>query len=189
MTKVELPGDAPVKLRAADASGRQGRNWALAAMLPEGTTSWDLTAVAGADTTAADPRTRRWGSDGSIVLADSHYSTIGTVTTTTEWKGDRVITVDGSLDLWGDESWVGKPVADLARELGMTESDVCDSGPYCGPAPRLVDKEGSLAWWGDESWVGRPATELGAEMGMSEEEICAAMGYCYGGGTLTEVTT
>lgn len=189
MTKVELPGDAPVKLRAADASGRQGRNWALAAMLPEGTTSWDLTAVAGADTTAADSRTRRWGSDGSIVLADSHYSTIGTVTTTTEWKGDRVITVDGSLDLWGDESWVGKPVADLARELGMTESDVCDSGPYCGPAPRLVDKEGSLAWWGDESWVGRPATELGAEMGMSEEEICAAMGYCYGGGTLTEVTT
>ena len=189
MTKVELAGDAPVKLRVADASGRQGRNWALAAMLPEGTTSWDLTAVAGADTTAADPRTRRWGSDGSIVLADSHYSTIGTVTTTTEWKGDRVITRDGSLNLWGDESWVGMPVADLARELGLTESDVCDSGPYCGPAPRLVDKEGSLAWWGDESWVGRPATELGAEMGMSEEEICAAMGYCYGGGTLTEVTT
>ncbi|XFC39252.1 filamentous hemagglutinin family protein [Stenotrophomonas indicatrix] len=189
MTKVELAGDAPVKLRTADASGRQGRNWALAAMLPEGTTSWDLTAVAGADTTAADPRTRRWGSEGSIVLADSHYSTIGTVTTTTEWKGDRVITLDGSLRLWGDESWVGKPVADLARELGLTENEVCDSGPNCGPAPRLVDKEGSLAWWGDESWVGRPATELGVEMGMSEEEICAAMGYCYGGGTLTEVTT
>ena len=189
MTKVELAGDAPVKLRTADASGRQGRNWALAAMLPDGTTSWDLTAVAGADTAAADPRTRRWGSDGSIVLADSHYSTIGTVTTTTEWKGDRVITLDGSLNLWGDESWVGKPVADLARELGLTENEVCESGPNCGPAPRLVDKEGSLAWWGDESWVGRPATELGAEMGMSEEEICAAMGYCYGGGTLTEVTT
>ena len=33
MTKVELAGDAPVKLRPADASGRQGRNWALAAML------------------------------------------------------------------------------------------------------------------------------------------------------------
>ncbi|EVT72691.1 transporter [Stenotrophomonas maltophilia 5BA-I-2] len=189
MTKVELAGDAPVKLRTADASGRQGRNWALAAMLPDGTTSWDLTAVAGADTTAADPRTRRWGSDGSIVLADSHYSTIGTVTTTTEWKGDRVITLDGSLNLWGDESWVGKPVADLARELGLTENEVCESGPNCGPAPRLVDKEGSLAWWGDESWVGRPASELGAEMGMSEEEICVAMGYCYGGGTLTEVTT
>jgi hypothetical protein len=189
MTKVELAGDAPVKLRTADASGRQGRNWALAAMLPDGTTSWDLTAVAGADTAAADPRTRRWGSDGSIVLADSHYSTIGTVTTTTEWKGDRVITLDGSLNLWGDESWVGKPVADLARELGLTENEVCESGPNCGPAPRLVDKEGSLAWWGDESWVGRPASELGAEMGMSEEEICAAMGYCYGGGTLTEVTT
>ena len=105
MTKVELAGDAPVKLRVADASGRQGRNWALASMLPEGTTSWDLTAVAGADTASADPRTRRWGSDGSIVLADSHYSTIGTVTTTTEWKGDRVVNLEGSLFWWGTTVW------------------------------------------------------------------------------------
>lgn len=189
MTKVELAGDAPVKLRTADASGRQGRNWALAAMLPEGTTSWDLTAVAGADTAAADPRTRRWGSDGSIVLADSHYSTIGTVTTTTEWKGDRIVNLEGSLYWWGDESLAGKSPAEVAEIFGVTEAEICDAGPFCGAAPRLVDKEGSLAWWGDESWVGRPATELGAEMGMSEEEICAAMGYCYGGGTLTEVTT
>ncbi|PSD48281.1 hypothetical protein C7E25_24625, partial [Stenotrophomonas maltophilia] len=36
-------------LRPADASGRQGRNWALAPMLPEGTTSWDVLAVKLAD--------------------------------------------------------------------------------------------------------------------------------------------
>ncbi len=53
----------------------------------------------------ADPRTRRWGSDGSIVLADSHYSTIGTVTTTTEWKGDRVVNLEGSLFWWGTTVW------------------------------------------------------------------------------------
>ncbi|WP_329859235.1 filamentous haemagglutinin family protein [Stenotrophomonas hibiscicola] len=189
MTKVELAGDAPVKLRVADASGRQGRNWALASMLPEGTTSWDLTAVAGADTASADPRTRRWGSDGSIVLADSHYSTIGTVTTTTEWKGDRVVNLEGSLFWWGDDSLVGKSPREAAEMLGVAEGDICELGPFCGAAPRLVDKEGSLMWWGDESWVGRPASELGAEMGMSEEDICAVTGYCYGGGTLTEVTT
>ncbi|KAG1316586.1 hypothetical protein G6F62_013391 [Rhizopus arrhizus] len=39
MTAVKLPGGKPVNLRPADANGRQGRNWALAAMLPEGTTS------------------------------------------------------------------------------------------------------------------------------------------------------
>jgi filamentous hemagglutinin family protein len=189
MTRVELAGDAPVKLRTADASGRQGRNWALAAMLPEGTTSWDLTAVAGADTTAADPRTRRWGSEGSIVLADSHYSTIGTVTTTTEWKGDRLLNLEGSLFWWGDDSLVGKSPKEVAELLGVLEESVCSDGPYCIAAPRLVDKEGSLQWWGDESWVGKPASDLGVELGMSEEEVCATMGYCYGGGTLTEVTT
>lgn len=189
MTKVELAGDVPVKLRTADASGRQGRNWALAAMLPEGTTSWDLTAVAGADTAAADPRTRRWGSEGSIVLADSHYSTIGTVTTTTEWKGDRLLNLEGSLFWWGDDSLVGKSPKEVAELLGVLEESVCSDGPYCIAAPRLVDKEGSLQWWGDESWVGKPASELGVELGMSEEEVCATMGYCYGGGTLTEVTT
>ncbi|KAG1270605.1 hypothetical protein G6F66_013777 [Rhizopus arrhizus] len=46
MTAVKLPGGKPVNLRPAEANGRQGRNWALAAMLPEGTTSWDVTAVA-----------------------------------------------------------------------------------------------------------------------------------------------
>ncbi|MGS7840039.1 hypothetical protein ACVMVB_21060, partial [Stenotrophomonas maltophilia] len=120
MTKVVLAGGEPVKLRPADAAGNQGRNWALASMLPEGTTSWDLTAVAGADADAADPRTRRWGGEGSIVLADSHYATIGTATTTTEWKGDRVVSVDGSMDWAGDDSLVGKPAKEVAEFFGMS---------------------------------------------------------------------
>jgi hypothetical protein len=87
LTKVELPGDAPVNLRPADAGGNQGRNWALAPMLAEGTTSWDLTVVAGADAGAADPRSRRWGSEGSVVLADTHQGSIGTVKTEIIWVG------------------------------------------------------------------------------------------------------
>lgn len=189
MTKVVLAGGEPVKLRPADAAGNQGRNWALASMLPEGTTSWDLTAVAGADADAADPRTRRWGGEGSIVLADSHYATIGTATTTTEWKGDRVVSVDGSMDWAGDDSLVGKPAKEVAEFFGMSEDDFCAAGPYCGPAPRLVDKQGSMDFWGDETYVGTSAKDFAEMMGMTEEAFCATVGYCYGGGTLTEVTT
>lgn len=189
MTKVLLAGGEPIKLRPADAAGNQGRNWALASMLPEGTTSWDLTAVAGADADAADPRTRRWGGEGSIVLADSHYATIGTASTTTIWKGDRVVSVDGSMDWAGDDSLVGKSAKEVAEFFGMSEDDFCAAGPYCGPAPRLVDKQGSLDFWGDETYVGTSAKDFAEMMGMTEEAFCATVGYCYGGGTLIEETT
>ena len=188
MTGVRLADGKPVNLRPADADGRQGRNWALAAMLPDGTTSWDLTAVAGADTTAADPRQRRFGADGDVVLADSHYGTIGTIKTTTEWVGDKVLTEQGSLDLWGDSSLAGLLLKDAAAQLGMSEEDLCAFG-YCEAAPRLVDTQGSLDMWGDESWVGKSAREFGELIGMSEEDFCATSGYCYGGGTMTEITT
>ncbi|WP_454735810.1 filamentous haemagglutinin family protein [Cupriavidus necator] len=74
-TVVKLPGDAlSVLLRPADASGNQGRTWALAPMLAEGSQSWSMRLVGGADTAAADtrallPRSTR----GQILLADTHY--------------------------------------------------------------------------------------------------------------------
>ncbi|WP_447774140.1 filamentous haemagglutinin family protein [Variovorax boronicumulans] len=74
MTDVKLPGDAvSVPLRSAT-GGRMGRNWAVAAMLPEGSLSWSLRLVAGADTAAADTRTMRPGAPGNLLLADTHYS-------------------------------------------------------------------------------------------------------------------
>ncbi len=184
MTEVQLAGNQPVNLRPADASGSQGRNWALAPMLPEGTTSWDLTAVAGADTSAADMRARRFGASGDLVLADTHYSTIRTVQTTNVFVGERVITVQGSLDTWGDESFAGKPVKELADIFSMTEDNFClVFAGACANAPRLVTREGSLAWAGDESFTGKPASELAAWFGWTEEEFCAhGMEICYGGG-------
>lgn len=190
MTEIQLAGGVPVNLRPADASGSQGRNWALAPMLPEGTTSWDITAVAGADTGAADMRARRFGADGNLVLADTHYSTIRTVETTSRFEGERVITLQGSLDTWGDDSFAGKPVVELADMFGMTEDDFCATFEgACGNAPRLVTREGSLEWNGDESYTGRPASELAALFGWTEDEFCArATNLCYGGGTWIDET-
>lgn len=192
LTKVELPGNGPVNLRPADAGGNQGRNWALAPMLAEGTTSWDLTVVAGADTGAADPRSRRWGSEGSVVLADTHQGSIGTVKTEIIWVGDRALTERASLDWIGDTSYAGRPIAELADMFGFTEDEFCAmSADYCGPAPpRQVAAQGSLDYWGDESYVGTPAKDFAAMFGMTEDEFCStAPTYCAGGGTQTEVTT
>ncbi|RIX85270.1 filamentous haemagglutinin family protein [Acidovorax cavernicola] len=70
-TTVELPGNTPVQLRPT-VDGVQGRNWAIAPMLGEGATSWDLQLVAGADLGAADRRAVRPDSRAALQLADAH---------------------------------------------------------------------------------------------------------------------
>ncbi|WP_191625716.1 filamentous haemagglutinin family protein [Pandoraea sputorum] len=74
-TDVKLPGGAiSVNLRPADTTGAQGQTLALAPMLAPGSASWSMRLVAGADTTAADPRALRpFASDGHLVLSDTHY--------------------------------------------------------------------------------------------------------------------
>ncbi|MGJ7545355.1 filamentous haemagglutinin family protein [Variovorax sp. LT1R16] len=74
MTDVKLGGAESIALRPADADGNQGRNWALAQMLPEGSQSWSLQLVAGADLGAADRRlTDPHAAHGTLRLADTHY--------------------------------------------------------------------------------------------------------------------
>ncbi|WP_447774091.1 filamentous haemagglutinin family protein [Variovorax boronicumulans] len=74
-TNIALPDDAKsVNLRPADSTGRQAQNWAVAQMLPEGSQSWSMRLVAGADLGAADARTRNALRTGDIVLADAHYT-------------------------------------------------------------------------------------------------------------------
>ncbi|WP_219135884.1 filamentous haemagglutinin family protein [Janthinobacterium sp. UMAB-60] len=74
-TLVKLPGDATmVSLRTEDGTGNQGRNWALAPMLAQGSQAWSLRLVGGADTAAADTRALRpHAKDAHLMLADTHY--------------------------------------------------------------------------------------------------------------------
>ncbi|WP_186332161.1 filamentous haemagglutinin family protein [Bordetella genomosp. 13] len=77
---VRLVGNpASVVLRPRTASnGQQGYNWAVAQLLPEGSLSWSMRLVAGADAAAADTRARLAGAQGSLTLGDAHVATSGT---------------------------------------------------------------------------------------------------------------
>ena len=63
------------------ASGRQrraGQGWAVAPMLPEGSQSWSMRLVGGADLDGADTRATQYGvKRGNLVLADNHYGMYG----------------------------------------------------------------------------------------------------------------
>ncbi|MGJ7484361.1 filamentous hemagglutinin family protein [Variovorax sp. LT2P21] len=73
-TVVKLPGGVEmVDLRPRDADGNQGRNWAVAPMLPSGSQSWDVTLVGGAELGAADRLTVARGTKGGVRLSDLHY--------------------------------------------------------------------------------------------------------------------
>ncbi|MEB0207189.1 filamentous haemagglutinin family protein [Pseudomonas sp. CCC3.1] len=73
-TDVKLVGNVDsIKLRP-EVAGRQGKNWAISPMLAEGSQSWSLRLVAGADTEAADSRLLQpHPSSGTLRLADSHF--------------------------------------------------------------------------------------------------------------------
>ncbi|WP_353192518.1 filamentous haemagglutinin family protein [Pandoraea pnomenusa] len=97
-TDVKLPSGATfVDVRPGDAQGNQGQNFAIAPMLQPGAASWSMRLVAGADTTAADPRALRpFATDGHLVLSDSHYGMI---------IGDRQVPGTGTPSVlrWGPD--------------------------------------------------------------------------------------
>lgn len=189
MTTLELAGGQPIDLRPVGSDGRQGRNWALAQMLPEGTTSWDLTAVAGADTEAADPRARRNGS-GDLVLADTHYGVVRAATMVSTFVREQRVTALGAQREGVDASWVGKPVKALAEHLGKPESAICATGSSCEAAPYLFTAQGADEM-GDPSLVGMPVKEIAEMFGMTEEELCGSVssGICVMPGEMRDVAT
>ena len=72
LTDIKLPaGVLSVPLRSVTDSTRS--NWAVATMLAEGSQSWSLRLVSGADTTAADSRAIKPTYAGDLTLADTHY--------------------------------------------------------------------------------------------------------------------
>ncbi|WP_095053766.1 filamentous haemagglutinin family protein [Pseudomonas sp. Irchel s3b2] len=124
-TDVKLAdGTSLIELRAKE-NGQQGSNWAVATMLPDGSLSWSMRMVAGADTQAADTRlTRVDGREGNLRLADGHYMAkrelIGGVT-------------PGTGLVWGADNYLGYPEGTpiLPEELFW-----CEVFPgSCLPAP------------------------------------------------------
>ncbi|HBP6126875.1 TPA: filamentous hemagglutinin N-terminal domain-containing protein [Pseudomonas aeruginosa] len=138
-TDVVLSGDASsIELRPSDGT-RQGRNWALAEMLPAGSQSWSLRLVAGADLSAADNRLVRPDSTASLNLADAHYQV-------------RIEEGAGGGLVWSDR--IGEMGMGLEPGTPVDEDNawICsiDAG-YCVSTPK--------ATWAEGNWLGMPVGE------------------------------
>ncbi|NHQ92005.1 filamentous haemagglutinin family protein [Janthinobacterium lividum] len=72
-----MPNVESIQLRP-EVAGSQGKLWAIAPMLAEGSQAWGMRLVAGADLDAADTRgVQAHPSHGTLRLADSHYGMYG----------------------------------------------------------------------------------------------------------------
>lgn len=156
MTKVELLNDEPVSLRPAS-GGVQGRNWALAPMLGQGSSSWGLQLTAGADLGSADRRAVVPNAKGSVVLADTHSMT------------KVEVSLGGTGLVWSDLAAAsglepGAPVDQMYIDLG-----VCDpAGGLC-----VVDPKRISYVWGVDGPMWDPSFVLGQPV----DPIL--MDYCY----------
>ncbi|MFJ2319420.1 filamentous haemagglutinin family protein [Pseudomonas sp. NPDC087817] len=133
MTNVKL-ADGTVFLDLRPSNGtQQGRNWAIASMLPAGSASWSMRMVAGADLAAADSRAvKPQASAGNLQLADTHY-------------GVTMIEVAGKL-VWAVGNEYGfTPYEPVPEEYLL----LCEIAPdACAPMARTV--------WAPGNWMGMP---------------------------------
>ncbi|VVM63468.1 hypothetical protein PS662_01423 [Pseudomonas fluorescens] len=133
MTDVKLAdGTAYIDLRPLSGT-QQGRNWAVASMLPSGSASWSMRVVAGADLEAADSRAvKPVTADGTLRLADTHY-------------GLKVEVKVAQL-VWSEGNYYGFPAFQP-----VTEGDlyICDEDPsLCEPMARWT--------WAPGNYMGMP---------------------------------
>ncbi len=115
-TDVKLAdGVAQINLRGGDG---KGRNWAIAPMLAEGSQSWSLRAVAGADLEAADSRLINPSAEhGRMTVADTHYGMLA--------KAALVMSEDAASQLGID---AGMSAEEAAAIFGVTVDDLCSWG-------------------------------------------------------------
>lgn len=134
LTDVKLADGANViDLRPVNGT-QQGRNWAVASMLPSGSASWSMRVVAGGDLQAADTRAvKPLNTAGNLRLADTHY-------------GVKEITSTGKL-VWAENEF------DFPRYEPVPEDMLfyCDAIPgLCEPMARWVWAPGNGS--GEPAW-------------------------------------
>ena len=183
MTNVRLPGDPMVlPLRQADGQGNMGHNWAVASMLPAGSESWSLRAVAGADPTAADSRiARARDGAGNLILADSHYTVYD--------KHEIIVTPGtpgGPVGLWycndvcmltfggsHPELKLGQPVSDAVA--AQCNDGVCEKVRYLWTE---MGKEWYDGMLDEPVVVGMPVPKVWEEQVCADAGICLPQGRC-----------
>ncbi|AEC18808.1 filamentous hemagglutinin-like protein [Pusillimonas sp. T7-7] len=125
---------------------QQGRNWAVAAMLPSGSQSWDMRLVAGADIAAADTRsTQPRGVTGDLILSDHHYQFAGIWQSTGE-----------STTVWAEGNFLGMPAGE---EVSENDLFICD---FYADVCVTQTKEPTLVW-AEGNFLGMPAGQEVAE--------------------------
>ncbi|WP_323162138.1 filamentous haemagglutinin family protein [Pseudomonas fluorescens] len=120
MTDVVLAtGTAFIELRGYSGTTQQGSNWAVASMLPSGSTSWSMRVVAGSDLEAADNRAvKPLTREGNLRLADTHYG---------------LTVVEKKLDTtWAEGNPMGYPAGEVVSD---DELYLCDILPGACIAP------------------------------------------------------
>lgn len=156
-----LPAGTDVKLAAGvdlvelrpSLGGQQGRNWALAQMLPAGSESWSMRLVAGADLDAADSRLTRPQADAGLLrLADQHYIA-GQV------KTGGTGPLPGTGKVWAPDNGAGFPAGEPVAEDQLV---FCELVPdWCVAAPTTPNKPGLV--WAPDNGAGFPVGEAVGE--------------------------